>query len=123
MSPSNSNAMLFPSGETSREIQVPSSVVNSIFRADFRERPFFPSFFSSFLSSFFSCAPPLSCRAKLAPKRLPAPAPNITARTASRAATPSCKRLVLILIPPNHQYLRNQKPPSQRAEQSISDHP
>src|SRR5438477_5560374 len=54
MSPINSNAMVLPSGETSSESQVPSSVVNEILRSDFSGKPFFSSFLSSFFSSFFS---------------------------------------------------------------------
>src|SRR5579883_964825 len=49
-----SKAMVLPSGETSKESQVPSSVVNSILRPGFSGRPFFSSFLSSFFSSFLS---------------------------------------------------------------------
>src|SRR5437773_9742146 len=56
MSPSRSTTIVCPSGETSSDIQVPSSVVNSTFVSAFKGSP--SSFFSSFLSSWllFSCA-------------------------------------------------------------------
>src|SRR5438046_4815261 len=56
MSPSRSKRIVCPSGETSSDIQVPSSVVNSTFVSAFKGSP--SSFFSSFLSSWllFSCA-------------------------------------------------------------------
>src|SRR2546427_6225686 len=44
--------MVLPSGETSSESQVPSSVVNSTFRSDFSGRPFFSSFFFVLLLFF-----------------------------------------------------------------------
>src|SRR5438445_1303626 len=54
-SPSGSKTVVLPSGETSSESHVASSVVNSIFRSGLRVRPFFfSSFFASFFSSFFS---------------------------------------------------------------------
>src|SRR3989442_2862543 len=54
-SPSSSKPIVLPSGETSSESHVASSVVNSIFRSGLRVRPFFfSSFFVSFFSSFFS---------------------------------------------------------------------
>src|SRR5258707_9692391 len=53
MSPSKSNTIVLPSDETSSDIQVPSSVVNSIFLSVLSGRP--SSFLSlSFESSFFS---------------------------------------------------------------------
>src|SRR5436190_3376867 len=87
MSPTSSNAIDFPSGETSRESQVPSSVVNSIFRLDFRGRPFFSFFFSSFLS--FSCSA-ASCR--IAPAfsdvEVPKMNPRNIAKTTNHAVRP-----------------------------------
>src|ERR1044071_3152292 len=59
MSPSRSNRIVLPSGETSSDIHVPSSVVNSIFLSVLSgSSSSFLSFFSSFLSSSFagSCA-------------------------------------------------------------------
>src|SRR5260370_12975543 len=89
--------MVLPSGETSNEIQVPSSVVNSILRSDFRGRPFFSSFFSPFLSFCCSAA---SCRVALA---LSADAPlKVIARTIANPTNhavpppiPACLTLLL----------------------------
>src|SRR5215813_2623569 len=62
MSPSKSKTMVCPSGETSSDIQVPSSVVKETLPSGFRNNS---SFFSSFFSSdFFS-----SWRRALTPKR------------------------------------------------------
>src|SRR5215469_11665982 len=52
--------MVLPSGETSSDSQVPSSVENSILRSGLSVKPFFSSFFSSFFSPFLS----FSCPAK-----------------------------------------------------------
>src|SRR5690348_9738219 len=98
MSPSNSKTMVLPSGETSSDSHVPSSVVNSILRAGFSGIPFFSSFFPSFASDF-SCARALCGFAHAAPPRITV---NATIH-AARPRTQSC--FAFMLFPPSFSYV------------------
>src|SRR5262245_53480821 len=56
MSPSKSKTIVWPSGDTSSDIQVPSSVVKETLASGFRiSSSFFSSFFSSSFTAFSDC--------------------------------------------------------------------
>src|SRR6266850_1488694 len=93
--------MVFASRETSSESQVPSSVVNSIFRSDFSGSPFFSSFLSVFFSSFlsFSCpGTPCHLAPALRTAGLPKKTPATIVRTASHAVPRRLGCFALMLI-------------------------
>src|SRR5580693_1846615 len=126
MSPISSNTIVLPSGETSSESQVPSSVVNSILRSGFKGRPFFSSFFSGFFSSFFSSCLPFSWSAascRLVPALLvlapPKKTPANIANTRSHVATRRLGCFALMPFPPLHcQTLNLESMDRQRRGQS-----
>src|SRR6266850_2137908 len=98
---SERNAIHCPSGETSSESHVPSSVVNSIFRSDFSGSPFFSSFLSVFFSSFlsFSCSgTPCHLAPALRTAGLPKKTPATIVRTASHAVPRRLGCFALMLI-------------------------